>query len=86
MASEETVESVKGILGDALGIGERAEAYDASTPLLGSMPEFDSMAVVAVLNSLEEQFELEVGDDEIDAETFASIGSLADFVEAKLDG
>jgi len=40
--------------------------------------------VVAVITTLEERFGLIVGDDEIDGSTFATVGTLADFVAAKL--
>jgi len=42
-----------------------------------------SMAVVMVITSLEETMGVTVDDDEISAETFESIGSLVNFVEAK---
>ena len=84
MATEQTLEDVRGILGDALGLGEVTAAYQSGTALLGEVPEFDSMAVVTVITSIEEHFGIEVNDDEIDASTFETVGSLADFVEAKL--
>lgn len=84
--ADETVGAVKSILGDALGIGERAAGYDASTPLLGSIPEFDSMAVVTVLTLIEERFDVDIADDEVDADVFATVGTLAAFVESKLAG
>lgn len=62
----------------------RAATLTADTPLLGDMPEFDSMAVVSVVTMLEEQFELIIDDDELSAEVFASVGSLVEFVASKL--
>ncbi len=56
----------------------------AETPLLGSIPEFDSMAVVSIITGLEECFGFVVEDDEIDAEVFETFGSLVEFVERKL--
>ncbi len=43
------------------------------------------MAVVAVITTLEEHFGFTVADDEIDGSTFATAGSLVDFVKSKLD-
>ena len=57
---------------------------DKSTELLGSIPEFDSMAVVMLITALEEKMAISVDDDEISAEIFETIGSLANFVETKL--
>ena len=61
-------------------------ALTESSPLLGAIPEFDSIAVVMVIAALEEQFGFAVDDDEISAELFESIGSLSQFVEHKLQG
>ena len=72
------------ILIQSLQLGQRANAFDESTPLLGSLPELDSMAVVTVITALEEHFGFIVDDDEISAATFESLGSLSRFVERKL--
>jgi acyl carrier protein len=78
------LDDVRRVLDDALQLGARTDAFDASTPLLGSLPELDSMAVVAVITAIEEHFGFTVHDDEISAETFQSLGSLSAFVEQKL--
>jgi acyl carrier protein len=72
------------ILDQVLSLRGRAAGFTASTRLLGSIPELDSMAVVAVITSLEEHFGFVVADDEIDGSTFATVGSLTAFVEGKL--
>ncbi len=72
------------IVGRVLELGNRAAAFGRETPLLGSIPELDSMAVATLLTSLEEHFGFVVADDEIDGSTFATIGTLVDFVNAKL--
>ena len=56
----------------------------AASPLLGAVPELDSMAVVTVITTLEERFGFTVADDEIDGSIFATVGSLVEFVESKL--
>ena len=53
-------------------------------PLLGAVPELDSMAVVTVITTLEERFGFSVDDDEIDGTIFATVGSLVEFVRSKL--
>ncbi len=72
------------VLDEVLSLGGRALSFDARTPLLGAIPELDSMAVVTLLTTLEERFGINVDDDEISGDTFATVGSLADFVAAKL--
>ena len=77
-------EEVKVVLGRTLQLGNKVKEFDASTGLFGSMPEFDSMAVVTVVTALEERFGITVEDDEITADVFETIGSLSRFIEAKL--
>lgn len=79
-----TLEEVKKVIDQVLQLNGRAMDFDRSTGLLGEVPEFDSMAVVTLVTQLEEQFGIMVDDDEISAETFESVGSLADFVDRKL--
>jgi len=79
------VEDIKQILGEVLELGDRAGALDRDSGLLGSIPEFDSMAVVSLITAVEEHFGIVVEDDEISAETFETVGSLSDFVQAKLN-
>ncbi len=80
----EHLEELKSILGTALQIGERVEGFDENTALLGSIPELDSMAVVTVITSIEEHYGIVVEDDEISADVFETLGSLARFVEQKM--
>ena len=72
------------VLDEVLSLNGRSAAFTRDTPLLGAIPELDSMAVVSLITTLEDQFGLVVDDDDIDGSTFASVGSLADFVSAKL--
>ena len=78
-----TVALVKDILIEALQLSND-ETFNAETPLLGSIPEFDSMAVVTVLTAIEESFGVEIEDDEISAEVFENFGTLCGFVEQKV--
>ena len=78
------LDDVKVIVGSALQIGGRVQQMDASAPLLGAVPELDSIAVVNLITALEEHFGITVADDEIGASTFETLGSLARFIEQKL--
>jgi acyl carrier protein len=79
-----TIETVRLVLRDSLQIGERADRLAPDTPLLGHVPELDSMAVVTVLTALEETFAIVIADDEVNADTFATLGALVAFVDQKL--
>lgn len=72
------------ILDDVLSLEGRALQFSAATPLLGAVPELDSMAVVSLITALEEQLGISVDDDEIDGDVFATVGSLTAFAASKL--
>lgn len=78
-----TLDDIREILDGALQLGERVNDFDESTALLGNLPEFDSMAVVAVVGALEDNLGISVEDDDITGETFETVGSLLAFVNSK---
>lgn len=80
----ETARQVRQVLQSVLNLGERVAGLHADSPLLGAVPELDSMAVVSVLTALEERFGFMIDDDEVDGSTFATFGNLVTFVEGKL--
>lgn len=79
-----TKSEVLKVLEDVLSLGGRSAAFDDATPLLGAIPELDSMAIVGVIASLEERFGFVIEDDDLDGSTFATLGSLIEFVNNKL--
>lgn len=77
--------SLLALLDQTLNLNGRSATFDSSTPLLGAVPELDSMGVVALITGLEERFGIEVADDEIDGSIFETFGTLLAFVTDKLD-
>ncbi len=77
-------EEVKLLLGHVLQLGDRTKQLDRSTPLMGSLPEFDSMAVISLITALEEHFNILLEEDAISAEIFETVGNLCDFINRKL--
>jgi acyl carrier protein len=76
------LDQVRTILSETLGVPRLGWGRD--TPLLGSVPELDSMAVASVITALETCFDIVVLDDEISVRHFATLGTLSDFVQSKL--
>jgi len=72
------------ILDSVLSLQGRSASLRRDTPLLGALPELDSMAVLGIITALEERFAFIIHDDEIDSAVFATPGSLIDFVTGKL--
>ncbi len=77
-------DDIRQLIGDLLLLGDRMEKMGPDTPLVGSIPEFDSMAVVTLIGALEERFGIQVADDEISAETFETVGKVYEFVLDKI--
>lgn len=80
----EVTKEVLRVLDEVLSLSGRSASFTHDTPLLGAIPELDSMAVVTLITTLEEQFGLVVDDDDMDGATFATVGSLVEFVSSKL--
>ena len=78
------VDDVKAVVVETLGVEDRADAIDATTPLLGSLPELDSMAVLELVYALEQRFRIEFGGEDVTADAFETLASLTAIVEDKL--
>ena len=78
--SEQIQKEVLSLLDEVLSLDGRALAFAADTPLLGDLPELDSMAVIAVIQEIEARFGIEVPDDEVDGNSFATVGTVVEFV------
>lgn len=75
---------VRACLVDLLGLSRaRVAAFDDATPLFGSLPELDSMAVATLLTELEDRLGISIDDDEVDIDMFETFGALVRFAAAK---
>ncbi len=79
-----TLRSVKAVMVGTLGLEGRDDRIDASTPLLDALPELDSLAIVSLAASLEDHFDIVITDDEMSADVFETLGTLADMVQSHL--
>ena len=77
-------DGIVGLIGEVLQLDESAVKLRQESPLLGAIPEFDSMAVVTLLTAIEEEYGIMIDDDEVDADIFETVGSLVQFVEQKI--
>jgi acyl carrier protein len=70
------------VLDHALQLQGRSQTFTTETPLLGALPELDSMAVLAVLTGLEAHFGIAFNDADLGSDVFATVGSLCALVGA----
>ena len=79
----QTIEAVRALLTSTLHLGARGAGLRAGSGLLGELPELDSMAVMQLVAALEARFGIDFEDEDISADTFATLASLAAFVTSK---
>ena len=72
------------LMDETLHLEGRTASFDEGTPLLGALPEMDSMGVVSLLTAFEDRLGITVDDDEIDGSVFQTFGTLLAFVQEKL--
>ena len=72
------------LLDDTLTLRGRGLQLRLDSPLAGTLPELDSMGVVAIVSAAEDHWGIVIEDEEIDAEVFATVGSLMCFLRSKM--
>jgi acyl carrier protein len=86
-STDQITQAVRQILADVLSLKPAtATRLTADTPLFGSLPELDSMAVAGLLTELEDRLGIIIDDDDVDGQLFASFGSLVAFAQSKVAG
>ena len=81
-----SVDEVKEVLVETLALEHRASEIDASMRLFGSLPQLDSLAVLELVTALEDRLGITFAEDELTAEVFDTLGSLAAHVDQKRAG
>ena len=81
-----SIDLVRSLLIEALGLSDQSAALEEDSPILGAVPELDSMTVVSVLVAIEEACNITIHDEDVSAELFETLGSLARFVDEKVSG
>ena len=77
--------TLRALLADTLGLARsRIAGFTERTELFGALPEFDSLAVATLLTGLEERLGFLIEDDDVEAEDFATFGTLIAFVRRKM--
>jgi acyl carrier protein len=76
------LDDVKNVIISSVGNELTPDMIDENFPLVGNI--LDSMAVTNLILALEEYFGFMFEDDDLSAEAFETVGSLAQLVERKL--
>lgn len=78
-------ESVRDVIVQTLDLPGPKQRFAPDSGLFGDVPELDSMGVVLLLTALEDRFDIQLSDDEIDAEWFETFGSVTEFIRVRVE-
>lgn len=84
MAINEMCEKIKELLIDSLELDAEPEDIGDEDQLFGSHLGLDSVSTLTLVEELEDEFEIEVEDEELTPELFESVKSLAEYVVDKM--
>ncbi|WP_353229211.1 acyl carrier protein [Novosphingobium sp.] len=82
--NNDTDAGLRTVLGHVLGLSAvRLAALTEQSPLLGTLPELDSMAIATLFAGIEDHFGVMFDDAELTGETLESYGTLLALVRSK---
>ncbi len=77
----EALELAKKVLATNLQL--EPDELTADTEILGNFPQFNSLTIVGVIGSIEDELDCVIDDEDITTDIFATVGELADFIESR---
>lgn len=60
------------------------DACESDTPLLGRGIGLDSVEILSLVAGIEKEFDIQIDDDDLTADLFKNIGTLAEYVLKKM--
>jgi acyl carrier protein len=82
MNTTSTFDEVRDLVAETLGITDRLDSLNASTALVGSLPELDSMGIAQLVAEIEDKFGFDIDFSDVTIDMFETLGTLAAFVDA----
>lgn len=80
----EPLKLAKDLIKSCLQQGDNVNDFTMDTKLLGAFPELNSLTIMTMITALEEQLDCAIADEELSAEIFETVGTLAQFIEKKI--
>lgn len=75
-----SLDTAKALLTEVLPV-TGVERWQGETPLLGALPDFDSMTMVTLITLVEERLDVVVSDSDISADDFMTLGAFAQWIQ-----
>jgi len=85
MQKNVTLEEIRALALKVLGPIPSLQTGQGDTPLLGAVPELDSIGIMSLLLMVESTFEVSIDDDEVEADIFLNLESLRAFAQKKVE-
>lgn len=79
------IEQVLEVLAESLPLPETTYQMGEQAPLLGAIPELDSMTITGIIAGLEKNFDIVFDDEDLDAGAFQTVGTLRDLIASKME-
>jgi len=80
MSSEQVIEKVKRIVVEDLDVNLRYEDLDETVPLFEEGLGLDSVVLVELISFIEKRFNIQLGDEALNMETFKNLRSVAQVI------
>ncbi len=84
MTSDQVLERVKRIVVEDLDVNLGYDDLDETVPLFEEGLGLDSVIVVELISFIEKRFDIELGDDALNMETFKDLRSIARVIREQL--
>ncbi len=81
MNETEQLRALLPVLDESLELQGRASSFSADTPLLGALPQLESLGLINLLAAIQERLGCPISDDDLSAEVFSTVGTLAQWVQ-----
>jgi acyl carrier protein len=82
---EPTIERLRHIIAKELDVNIRLEDIEADTPLFEDGLGLDSIAIMAFITLIEENFNFQFAEDELTMEPFQNLRTLAQFIVDRVE-
>jgi acyl carrier protein len=80
MQSQAVVEKIKRIVVEDLDVNLSYEDLNETVPLFEEGLGFDSVVLVELISFIEKRFNIEMGDEALNMDTFQNLGSVAQVI------
>ena len=82
--SDQVLEQVKRIVIEDLDVNLKYEDLDETVPLFEEGLALDSVILVELISFIEKRFQIELGDEALNTETFRNLQSIAGVIREQL--